>query len=353
MDKNERNIVKKDPPPAFRVFVSSTWSDMLPYREAIQNALNKADCVPYGMERFGAQAIPPLEACYNELEKSQIYLCALGMRYGSIDEKTKKSFTQLEFEKARELGLPTLVFIIDEEKVSFKLADIEVGEGAEKLKQFKQSIKDSKEVTCAFFDSTMALQDAVYRSVMTEKKRQGQEKIETPSDDIYSYKEGAKRFRDFVRRPNRYKGVTLTLRVRMDGTFGGWRLRDENYTIFGMKHGDALYLNNLWVLGYDTIDVDNINWRVDCFAQDEAADWIDDVNVTRGTIFEGQFVTAYEKMPNATPRGNDEVDAWVAKLILVKGLRVIEQNVPSVADVGVDYNMLRNYLAHHLSTLDE
>lgn len=98
------------PPPAFRVFVSSTYSDMLPYREAIRTAINKADCIPYGMERFGATSVPPIETCYEELASSQIYICAIGMRYGSLDAETQKSYTQLEYEKAKELGLPILAF---------------------------------------------------------------------------------------------------------------------------------------------------------------------------------------------------------------------------------------------------
>ena len=49
MTTDKRKIINSDPPPAFRVCISSTYTDMLPYRDAIQSALNKADCVPYGM----------------------------------------------------------------------------------------------------------------------------------------------------------------------------------------------------------------------------------------------------------------------------------------------------------------
>lgn len=345
MEKTKRTVVKKDPPPAFRVFVSSTYTDMLPYREAIQSALNKADCIAYGMERFGAQAIPPLEACYQELENSQIYICALGMRYGSVDEKTQKSFTQLEFEKARELGLPTLVFIIDEDKVSFKLRDVETGEGAEKLSNFKKEIKDSKEVTCAFFDSAMSLQDEVYRSVTTEIKRQTPANKDDSEVENYDYILGASQFRDFVRRPARHKGELITLRVRMDGLFGGWRLRDEQVSSFGMKPGDVLYLNDLWVLGYDDIDVETLNWSMDCLAQGDAAEWLDSNNVTKGSVFEGQFMTAYERISNATSRGVNETDAWIAKLILVKGISVIERNTLTNPNLHEDIGLLSKILS--------
>lgn len=318
-----RKVVNEAPQPAFRVFVSSTYTDMIPYREAIQSAINKADCIPYGMERFGAEAIPPLDVCYRELETAQIYICALGMRYGSIDAKTGKSYTQLEFEKARELGKPTLVFLIDESNVAFKLNEIDLGEPGEKLAEFKKTIKESKEVTCAFFDSPMSLQDVVYRSIESEIKRQG--KQPTPNTS-FDYHNGAKAYRNFVRRPERYKGSLLTLRVRMDGLYGGWRLKDELYDAYGMPRGDALYLNELWVLGLDNIDVDADIWEIDAFAQGEAADWLDRNEVTQGTVFEGRFLAEYKLVPKSASRGDSiAIDALIAKLILVEGIRVIEQ----------------------------
>lgn len=326
MPTSKRKIVSQTPPPAFRVFVSSTYSDMLPYREAIQTALNRADCVPYGMERFGAEAIPPLDVCFRELEASQIYICALGMRYGSIDTETGKSYTQLEFEKARELGKPTLVFLIDESKVKFNLSEIDMGEAGEKLAAFKKNVKDSKEVTCAFFDSVMSLQETVYRSIDVEIKRQGVSQSSISSVDEYI--KGARLYRNFVRRPERYKESLMTLRVRMDGKYGGWMIKDDLFEVFDMPKGDALYLNDLWVLGLNNIDVDVSAWQIDCFATGDAADWLDNNEITQGTVFEGKFLTKYKRVPKIAGRGrgNEPEDATIARLILVEGIRVVERN---------------------------
>lgn len=327
MTTGQRHLSSQTPPPAFRVFVSSTYTDMLPYREAIQTALNRADCIPYGMERFGAEPVPPLDVCYRELEASQIYICALGMRYGSIDAETGKSYTQLEFEKARELGKPTLVFLIDESRVKFNLSEIDLGEAGEKLAAFKKNVKDSKEVTCAFFDSAMSLQETVYRSIEIEIKRQG---VNQTTDLVDEYIKGVKSYRNFIRRPERYKDCLMTLRVRMDGKYSGWRLKDELYEAFGVPKGDALYLNDLWVLGLDNIDVDIDEWNIDCFATGDAADWIDNNEITQGTIFEGKFLTKYRWVPHIAGRGkgSEPVDAMIAKLILVEGIRVIERDAP-------------------------
>lgn len=85
------------PLPINKVFVSSTFTDMLPYREAIRSAIDRANCKAVGMERFGAASIPSLEKCLEELKTCQIYVCAIGMRYGSIDKESQMSYTQLEF----------------------------------------------------------------------------------------------------------------------------------------------------------------------------------------------------------------------------------------------------------------
>lgn len=74
-------------------FVSSTFTDMLPYREAIRSAIDRANCKAVGMERFGAASIPSLEKCLEELKTCQIYVCAIGMRYGSIDKESQMSYT--------------------------------------------------------------------------------------------------------------------------------------------------------------------------------------------------------------------------------------------------------------------
>lgn len=326
--------INQKPPAAFRVFISSTYSDMRQYREAIIAALNKADCIPYGMERFGAAAVPPLEICYEELENSQIYICALGMRYGSVDEKSGKSYTQLEYEKARELGIPILAFLIDEDNAKISIRDIDRGDAGEKLSEFKKVIKESKEVTCAFFDSTMALQETVYRSVLAEIKRQGtySKESDTDNSDNNDYKFGAKTFRKFVRRPERFKNTEVFLRVRMDGLYSGWKLKDQLYEVYGVRSGDALYLNDIWTLGLDNIDVDDDLWEIDCFAQGDAADWLDDNEVSQGTIFEGIFQMRYEMVPKITPSG----DAKIAKLILKKGIRVIEHGVVTGRSSSID-----------------
>ena len=138
----------------------------------------------------------------------------------------------------------------------------------------------------------------------------------------------------------------------MDGKYSGWRLKDELYEAFGVPKGDALYLNDLWVLGLDNIDVDINEWYIDCFATGDAADWIDNNEVTQGTVFEGKFLTKYRWVPHIAGRGKESepADAMIAKLILVEGIRVIERDVPIRTMQNTETSMLLRQMLSGMRT---
>ena len=194
---------KKEPMPTYRVFVSSTYSDMIPYRDAVKEAIERSNCMAIGMERFGAASIPPLEKCFNELAGCDIYLCAIGMRYGSVDDKTGKSYTQLEFEKAQALGIPILAFLIDEKAAQFRVDQIDRDpESMKKLSEFRTYITDSKTITCDFFADANDLRTKALQAIQNEVEKQEQEHKKTnllviESDS--SFEEGAELFKRFLK----------------------------------------------------------------------------------------------------------------------------------------------------------
>lgn len=308
------------PPPAYRIFISSTYVDMIPYREALQTAITNCDAVAYGMERFVPAPIRPLDRCYEEIAGSQIYVLLLGHRYGEIDKDSGKSYTELEYDRAKEIGLPILVFLLDTDKVGslekFRESDAQY----EALLRFKNELKNSKELTVGTFTSEKDLQDKATRAIKEAIDRL-QSVVQTAEDPGA----GAKLYAKFIKRPERYKGKEAILRVRMDGRYGDARLREELYEAFNMPIGDALYLNDLFVLG-SAIDVDQDGWLIDAWADGEAADWLDDNDVTTGTTFEAKFRFAHEivrnggRIPGGAPR-----DVYHAKLIMLKGIRVVEK----------------------------
>lgn len=308
------------PPPAYRVFISSTYIDMLPYRDALQAAITNCDSVAYGMERFVPAPIRPLDRCYEEIAGSQIYILLLGHRYGEIDNDSGKSYTELEYDKAKEMGLPILAFLLDTDKVGTPAKFRESDAQYNALTRFKNDLKNSKEITIGEFTSEKDLQEKATRAIKETIDRL-QAVVQTAEDPSV----GAKLYAKFIKRPERYKGREAILRVRMDGRYGDSRLRKELYEAFNMPIGDALYMNDLFVLG-SAIDVDQDGWLIDAWAEGDAADWLDDNEVTTGTTFEAKFRFAHEivkkggRVPGGVPR-----DVYQAKLIMINGIRIVEK----------------------------
>lgn len=125
-----------------QIFISSTYKDLIPHREIIWDMLLSLDLNISGMEKFGARPEKPLETCLKEVEESDIFIGIIGMRYGSVDTKTGKSFTQLEYEKAVDLGLEVLVYMIDEKNALIRADSIDP-ENHIKLKDFKSTLSNS------------------------------------------------------------------------------------------------------------------------------------------------------------------------------------------------------------------
>lgn len=317
MPTTERNAT---PQPAYRIFISSTYVDMIPYREALQVAINNCDAIAYGMERFVPSPIRPLDRCYEEIADSQIFILLLGHRYGEIDEESGKSYTELEYDKAKEMGLPVLAFLLDTDKVGLPAKFRESDVRYEALCKFKNELKNSKEITTGDFVSEKDLQEKATRAIK-ETIRRLQAVVQTAEAPSV----GAKLFAKFIKRPERYKGKEAVLRVRMDGRYGDARLREELYEAFDMPIGDALYMNDLFVLG-SSVDVDQAGWLIDAWAAGEAADWLDENEITTGTTFEARFRFAHEIVKNGGRLpGGLLCDVYQAKLIMLKGIRVVEK----------------------------
>ncbi len=129
------------------VFVSSTFRDLSEHRRAVWDLLGACDVDVRGMEAFGARTEGPLETCLAEVEQSNVYVGLIGFRLGSIDEASGKSFTQLEYERARELGLETLIYLRYEDS-TLRLSDIDLDTiPREKLASFKRTLRENTQPT--------------------------------------------------------------------------------------------------------------------------------------------------------------------------------------------------------------
>lgn len=97
-----------------QVFVSSTFSDLREERQAAVEAILSAGHIPAGMELFAAGDESQMEVIKQWIDESDVYLLILGGRYGSIEPKSGKSYTQLEYEYALAKSKPLFACVLPE-----------------------------------------------------------------------------------------------------------------------------------------------------------------------------------------------------------------------------------------------
>jgi uncharacterized protein DUF4062 len=94
-----------------RIFISSTFKDLRPERQAAMDVLHRAEFVPWGMELFVSEPSKPLSVALRELQLSDAVVLIIGSRAGSlIPESADLTYTRAEFDRALELGKPIFVF---------------------------------------------------------------------------------------------------------------------------------------------------------------------------------------------------------------------------------------------------
>jgi hypothetical protein len=85
--------------------VSSTWLDLQPQRQAVEQTPARMRSTRFvGMEYFGARDESTRDASLAEVDRSDIYLGVIGHRYGS-------GITEAEYRRAVERGLPCLIYL--------------------------------------------------------------------------------------------------------------------------------------------------------------------------------------------------------------------------------------------------
>lgn len=96
----------------YTVFLSSTYDDLREERREVIDALQRLDCIPYGMETFPADNEEQFEFIKSVIDKCDYYILIIAGRYGSIG-KNGKSYTEMEYRYAIKKGIPVLTFIHD------------------------------------------------------------------------------------------------------------------------------------------------------------------------------------------------------------------------------------------------
>ncbi|MCS3757470.1 DUF4062 domain-containing protein [Salinibacter ruber] len=173
------------------VFVSSTYRDLVDHRREVWGVLEDFDVDVRGMEQFGARSEEPIETCLNEVEQSDVYVGIIGYRLGSVHDDKGISFTQLEYERARDLDLEILIYIIDEE-AEVKAKHIDKGSDLEKLQSFKETLKNRH--TIDTFTSSNDIGEKIRRDFRRVTGKSSCDEDESLGEEIENSKESIDKF---------------------------------------------------------------------------------------------------------------------------------------------------------------
>lgn len=128
-----------------QVFVSSTYTDLIEERQAAVAAILDAGHIPAGMELFKAGK-SQMKTIRKWIDESDVYMLILGGRYGSIEEDSGLSYTELEYRYALSKNIPVFSIILDDSFLFIKAASkgkdvIFENENINKYESFKKYVK--------------------------------------------------------------------------------------------------------------------------------------------------------------------------------------------------------------------
>lgn len=99
-----------------RICISSTFIDLIEYRNIALEVCDIFKAHQKVMELMFSKNESPVDASLELVRNSDIYICILGTRYGTIPDGYDKSITNLEYEEAIKLSKPIHVFITNDTK---------------------------------------------------------------------------------------------------------------------------------------------------------------------------------------------------------------------------------------------
>jgi Domain of unknown function (DUF4062) len=213
------------------VFISSTFTDLTQYRNAVWTLLESFNVSVKGMEAFGARKETSLDTCLIELEQSNIYVGIIGFRLGSVHPQYGKSFTQIEYERAVELKKEILIYLADPDNSLFAPTFVDRGENAEKLDAFKAALKDSH--TVDFFTTIEDLAAKLGRAI--RRLSVPSRAVEAVLDESFA---ANKVLQQFALAPKSVAGQHVRLKLRKtDDAFAASKTLCE---AFNFEYGNAI-----------------------------------------------------------------------------------------------------------------
>ncbi|MBS1520045.1 MAG: DUF4062 domain-containing protein [Bacteroidetes bacterium] len=139
----------------YQIFISSTYKDLIASRETIIKAILNLYHVPIGMEMFSADNEEQWETIKTTIQFSDYYVLIVGHRYGSTT-KEGVSYTEKEFDYAKEIGVPILAFVRNREASTTPAQREQQPQNQEKLDTFVEKVTNNAMVDFWNDDSELA-----------------------------------------------------------------------------------------------------------------------------------------------------------------------------------------------------
>ncbi len=249
-----------------KIFISSTYEDLKDERkETIATVDRNGQAI--AMEKFFASNHPPKDVCLKYLQDCDAVVLILGFWYGSIDEAEEISFTEIEYNRAKTLGLPVFVFIKCQLDGSWQ-SEEEDREKSEKLRAFKSRL-DNKRYRRTF-STPQKLATEIALTIHHYEKENGELGVRLPAftscEDFFKpLLDGAKLFshiypligrKDFIEQLDKF--VESDKRVALlcgRGGIGKSKILFEFGSKFEAKHSEwkLIFLRESIALSDDTI----------------------------------------------------------------------------------------------------
>lgn len=298
------------------IFVSSTYEDLKPYRDEVERSIIYMNQTIKGMEFFGSTPEKPLDKCLQAVRECKIYIGLIGMRYGSVEEDSGKSFTELEYEEAVKNRIPVLIYILDENHpIAPKFVD--KGENAERLEAFKARLKKAHVVS--MFTNPADLSKKVTQDLMNELKKDRAIEASIRNLPPDAAGDDYEILRGFLRRPYKYYGQEIELDMLLTPNQTGY-VKIALCRGFGLQVGDVSYINAT-AKSPDGKDSSSIS----VLGEGEMADWIDSVKESRRARLKGRLAYCVLEEDTKYDGGVILKESAYTRMIL---LDVLEDNLP-------------------------
>lgn len=267
------------------VFVGSTYEDLKPYREAVKDTLVRLETIVRGMEFFGSKPGSPKDECLKVVNSCKVYIGVFAMRYGSTDPESGKSMTQLEYEEAQRLNLPSLIYLIDEENQPILAKHIDINDRAQKLAELKTMLK--KKHMVSFFTTPESLARQISLDLPSVLKDAGAEVLQQEIGALFNAADFVRRFEA---RPKKYANQEFDALVSFKDL--PRPAVDEDTSSLRLDCGDTL---EIWGT-FSKIPTHPTGYF---YATGSVADWLENVDSTKeyslrlrtlfGTGFEAEY----------------------------------------------------------------